>query len=251
MKHIVFGSGKRNFVILPGLSVHSIMGAAEAIAAAYRDFTDGYTVYVFDRPDDIRNCRTVRDMAAETAATMHDLHLTDADLFGASQGGMIAQYIAIDHPELVRSLILGSTLAQPNATFRTVIGEWVRHADIRDENGLLESFADRVYSEATLQAYRETIISANRGICEEEFRRFSVLAAACLSFDSRAELSSVRCPALVLGSEGDRVVTAEGSRQLAAGIGCELYLYDARYGHGVYDEAPDYRYRCLDFLRRH
>ena len=38
MKHIVFGSGTKNFVILPGLSVHSVMGLADAIAEAYKDF---------------------------------------------------------------------------------------------------------------------------------------------------------------------------------------------------------------------
>ncbi len=248
MEYFAFGSGKRKFVILPGLSVHSVMGAADAVAAAYKDFTDTYTVYVFDRAKHIGDGYTVRDMAADTADAMQALHIADADVFGASQGGMIAQYLAIDRPELVHSMILGSTLAKPNDTFLSVIAEWVRLADNRDERGLSESFAERVYSGATLDAYRDTLIAANLGIREEEYRRFSVLAKACLTFDCSALLGAVRCPVLVLGAEGDRVVTAEGSRQIAEAIGCALYLYGEGYGHGVYDEAPDYRQRCLDFL---
>mgnify|MGYP000509005964 FL=1 len=54
MKHIVFGSGTKNFVILPGLSVHSVMGLADAIAEAYKDFCEEYTVYVFDRAENIQ-----------------------------------------------------------------------------------------------------------------------------------------------------------------------------------------------------
>ena len=49
MDYIVFGSGEKSFIILPGLAIHSVMGSADAIAAAYADFTDDYTVYVFDR----------------------------------------------------------------------------------------------------------------------------------------------------------------------------------------------------------
>lgn len=75
------------------------------------------------------------------------------------------------------------------------------------------------------------------------------IAEACGTFDCSDALSAIRCPVLVLGSEGDRVVTAESSTQLAEALGCELYLYDGSYGHGVYDEAPDYKQRCLDFLR--
>ena len=92
------------------------------------------------------------------------------------------------------------------------------------------------------------LISSNLGISDEEYSRFIILAEACKTFDCFDALSAVQCPVLAIGSEGDRVVTAEGSRQIADALGCELYLYGDSYGHGVYDEAPDYRERCLDFL---
>ena len=44
MDYIVFGEGDKSFIILPGLSIHSVMGSAELIAEAYKDFTDEYTV---------------------------------------------------------------------------------------------------------------------------------------------------------------------------------------------------------------
>lgn len=248
MNYAVFGCGKKSLVILPGMSVHSVMGSADAIAEAYQAFSETYTVYVFDRVKDIKSGYTVKDMAEDTAAAMQALNITEADIFGASQGGMIALCLAIDHPELVHKMILGSTLARANDTCRKVLDEWIRLAEAKDEEGLLAGFADRVYSEATLNAYRETLISSNRGIGDEEYRRFIILAEACVSFDCFDKLSAIQCPVLVLGAERDQVVTAEGSKQIAEALGCEIHLYDDNYGHGVYDEAPDYKQRCLDFL---
>ena len=249
MDYVVFGSGEKTFVILPGLSIHSVMGSAEAIAAAYQSFAEEYTVYVFDRAKDLKEGYTVRDMAEDTAKAMEALHIEGADVFGASQGGMMAQYLATDHPALVHKLILGSTLSKPNDTFLNVVDTWISLAEARDEEGLLASFADQIYGKATLEAYRDYLITSNRGITEEEYQRFIILANACKTFDCYDALSSIQCPALVLGSEGDQVVTAEGSREIAEKLNCPLYLYGAQYGHGVYDEAQDYKQRCLDFLQ--
>lgn len=248
MKHIKFGSGKENFVILPGLSIHSIMRAADAIKAAYDEFTEKYTVYVFDRADNIASGYTVRDMAMDTADAMKALGIEKADIFGASQGGMIALYLAIDHPELVNKIILASTLAKPNDNFNHVIDEWIELAEKKDEIGLLNSFAEKVYSAKTLAAYGEILVTSNLGISDEEYRRFIILAEACMSYNCFDELSQIKCPAYVIGAEGDNVTTPDGSVQLAEALKCGLYLYSSEFGHGVYDEAPDYRRRCLDYL---
>ena len=248
MDYVVFGSGEKNFVIIPGLSVHSVMGSAEAIADAYSSFTEEYTVYVFDRAKNISEGYSVRDMAADTAAAMKELGIDEADVFGASQGGMITMYLAIDYPELVNKAVLGSTLSRPNETFNEVVQEWISLAQAEDETGLIGSFLDRVYSKNTLDAYRDYLMETNAGITDEEYERFLILANALTTFDCYDELSKISCPVLVLGCEGDHVVTAEGSKEIAGVLNCELYLYDDTYGHGVYDEAADYKERCYTFL---
>ncbi len=247
-EYIRFGNGEKTFIILPGLSVHSVIGSADAIADAYKDFREEYTVYVFDRAKSLSDGYTVWDMAEDTAAAMQALNIKIADVFGASQGGMIAQCLSARYPELVHKLILGSTLAEPNDRFREVLEEWIQLAESRNEPELINRFVCEVYSENTLKIYRDVLVSSNADIREEEFCRFLILAKACRNFNCRAELSAVRCPTLVLGAEGDRVTTAESSKQIAAALDCRIYLYGKEYGHGVYDEAPDYRRRCLNFL---
>lgn len=248
MDYIVFGNGEKSFVILPGLSVHSVMGLADSIADAYKCFTEEYTVYLFDRPKTLQEGTTIRDLAASTAEAMKAVGIENAYIFGASQGGMIAQYIGIDHPELVTKMILGSTLSKQNATFEAVGKEWLSLAEKKDENSLLEKFVDDIYSENTLNAYRDMLISSNTGITDEEYERLVILIKSCMTFDCYEELSEIQCSVLVLGSEGDKVVTAEASKEIAEALNCEIYLYDTSYGHGVYDEAPDYKQRCMDFF---
>ena len=250
LDYAVFGAGERAFLILPGLSVHSVLGSAQAVADAYKDFAARYTVYLFDQVKDVREGYSIEDMAGDTAAAMRALGIEGADVFGASMGGMVALRLAIDAPELVNRLVLASTEAKPNATSTRVIGEWIHLAEERDETGLLQSFMEAVYSEATLRKYGNYLVSSNVGITDEEFRRFAILARACESFDCSDKLASVTCPTLVLGSRGDRVLGAEGSEQIAEALGCEIYLYGGNYGHAVYDEAPDFRQRMLDFLTR-
>lgn len=250
MDYIAFGSGEKAFVILPGLSVHSVTQVGDAVRAAYSSFCDEYTVYLFDRTKHIEEGCTIRDLARDTASAMKAVGVESADVFGASQGGMIAIMLAQDYPSLVRKLILGSTLSRTNETFLSVASMWLEKAEERNEDGLLSSFVDYVYSENTLSIYRKTLIDSNRGITEEEWKRFIILLSSCLEYDSYGELKKIQCPVLVLASEGDRVVTAEASREIESLIGCEIYIYPALYGHAVYDEAPDYKKRCLDFLRK-
>jgi pimeloyl-ACP methyl ester carboxylesterase len=47
----------------------------------------------------------LRDMAADTIGLMDHLGIDSAHLVGASMGGMVAQTLAIEHPERVRSLV--------------------------------------------------------------------------------------------------------------------------------------------------
>ena len=91
-----FGKGSKTLVILPGLSIQSVMAAADAIAAAYQSLEDSFTVYVFDRRAELPAAYSVRKMAQDTAEAFQFLGLENVCIFGASQGGMLALVIAIE-----------------------------------------------------------------------------------------------------------------------------------------------------------
>ena len=112
LDYITFGNGTRPLIMIQGLNTRGIRDAAVSLAYMYRIFAKDYKVYLFDRRPDVREGITVRDMASDIALAMDTLGVTRADVFGVSQGGMIAQYLAIDSPDLVNKLVLAVTLSK-------------------------------------------------------------------------------------------------------------------------------------------
>lgn len=250
MKYARFGNGEKILVIIPGLSIKDVTDVAEVVEGAYHKFTEEYTVYLFDRRANAKEGYTIRNMADDTVAVMKKLGIENADIFGASQGGMMAMYIAVHYPKLVRSIVLASTASRLNDEFEKVYKNWIFLGKNNDSIALATAFADDVYSKGTLANNRDTIINGNSDCTKEQLEHFVIMAQALDTLDIYEQLENIKCEVLVIGSEGDKVVGVEGQKEIAKKLGCEFYMYGPEYGHGVYDEAPDYLDRIKGFLER-
>ena len=142
---ITFGCGAKPLIMIQGLNTRGIKGAALSLAWMYRIFAKDYKVYLFDRRPVVREGITVRDMACDIAAAMDRLQIRKADVFGVSQGGMIAQYLAIDRPELVNKLVLAVTLSKSNETAERVIGSWIDMTQRGEMKALVTDMAEKMY----------------------------------------------------------------------------------------------------------
>lgn len=249
IEYFSFGTGKRPFIILPGVSARSVMLSEMTIRSAYRVFEDLYTVYVFDRRRNMPDPYPVRRMAADTAEVMRALGIRDADVFGASQGGMMAMCIAIDNPELVHKIALGSTAAYADEYVIGWTRRWVELAESGDITALTSELIDCLFSEKTIGRYKDFLIHMNDGITEDDLRRFIIQTQAIDGYNITDELDRIKCPAFVIGAEGDKLLSADYSRYIAEKLGCPLYLYGGDYGHCVFDEAPDYKQRLMNFFQ--
>lgn len=251
MDYFRFGSGKKVFVILPGLAVQSVMGAAGAVEEAYADFKEDYTVYLFDRRKDLPEVYEIRDMARDTASAMKELGLSDVYLFGASQGGMIAQVIAIEHPDLVRKMVLGSTSAHVREDQYRVLEKWIALAEEGDPCALYLAFGEELYPPALFEASREALIRAGKTVTEEDLRRFIILARGIRGFDVTGDLDRITCPVLAIGVFEDRVLDSDATMEIAEKLDIRpdfrLFMYIG-YGHAAFDTAPDYRTRIAAFF---
>ena len=248
MDYCRFGTGEKNLVILPGLSVTPVTPSAELIAQSFALFADAYTVWLFDVPADLPEDCTIEDIADATADAMRSLGIGQADVFGASMGGMIAQCIAEDTPELVDHLILGSTAAYCSDATREKITEWIALARTGDGEALSLSMAGDIYTPDIVEANLDVFRSQGQAYTEDDLQHFITLATAITRFDRRGRLADIVCPVLVLSCEADAVMPLEVQQQLAGALVAEQYCYGPEYSHAVYDEAADYHDRMLDFL---
>ena len=251
MQFFRFGAGARTLVILPGLSVQSVMGSAEAVAAAYAPMTEDYTIYVFDRREILPEIYTVPDMARDTAEAMLALGLKDVYLFGASQGGMMALVIAIEYPALVKKLVLGSASAHVQPEQFRVIERWIALAEANDPVGLYLAFGEEIYPPAVFEQFREALVAAGKTVTEAELRRFITLAKGIEGFDVSERVAEIQCPVLAIGVYEDAVLDADATMEIAEKLDprpdFRLYLYMG-YGHAAFDTAPDYRERIKRFF---
>ncbi len=249
MDCIRFGSGKDVLVMIPGVGdgLKTVRGTAKAFALLYRKLAKRYTVYVFSRRNDLPWDWTTRDMAADLAEAMELLKLPASFVIGVSQGGMIAQWLAIDHPEKVRKLLLTVTYSRPNPTVREVIGGWMRMAEAGNYQAIMTDTAEKSYSEKYLRIARPMYALLGNVGKPSSFERFMIQARSCLNHDTYERLGEIRCPVLVLGGDEDRIVTGEGSREMASRIpDSRLFMYEG-LGHGLYEEAKDFQDRIIAF----
>ena len=247
MDYFKFGHGERSMVILPGASVKSVMQSGDAVAAAYAQFGEKYTVYVFDVTTRLFDGCTIADMAADTAQAMTLLGISDADVFGCSLGGMMGQDIAVNHPELVHKLALGSTISRQSEMSTATVGSWYNLASASDAAALNHDVFSRIYSPAFYEQYADVLAAMENDATEDEMRRFAYVMNACGKFDIYDRLEEITCPVLVIGSWDDNTLSGESCVEIAEKLRCELFMYKG-YGHAVYDEAPDYKQHLLDFF---
>ena len=252
MDYIRFGNGTRTLVMLPGLgdSLRSVRGAAVPMAILYREFARKFTVYSFSRIDPMPAPYTTRDMARDLAQAMARLGIEKADIFGVSMGGMIAQWLAIDHPEKVERLILAVTCPEPNPILLKSLAEWVTLAKSGDHGAFLKSNLRRIYSEGYCRKNLWMVPILGLLTKPKSYERFFIQANACREHNALAKLPGIRARTLVIGGEQDKALGGAASRTIAAAIpGAELKMYP-QWGHGLYEEAKDFNGVLLEFLAR-
>lgn len=249
MDCISFGRGEKALILIPGVGdgLKTVEGTAFPFSVMYRKLAKRYRVYAFSRINNLPDGYTTRDMAKDTSAAMDALGIKSAYIVGVSQGGMIAQYLAIDHPEKVEKLILCVTLSRPNGVVTDVVNRWIEMAKKSDYAGIMMDTAERSYSEKYLKKARAMYGLVSKMGKPDSFERFIIQARSCITHDAYDELSAISCPTLIIGGSEDKIVSPEASLEINERIkGSELKMYDG-LGHGTYEEAKDFLDRIISF----
>lgn len=250
MAYASFGHGERVFIILPGLSdgLATVKGKALFLAKPYSSFFNHFTVYMFSRKNEMPSGYSIRDMARDQAEAMRLLNIRQASVMGVSQGGMIAQYLAIDHPELIDRLILAVTAPCVSPIIRDNVEKWISFAEQGNHRDLMIDTAENSYSSGYLKKYRKLYPFIGSIGKPKSYDRFLVNARAILGFDALEEVNQIACPTLIVGGNDDKIVGIRASYEIHERItGSKLFIYPG-LGHAAYEEAKDFNQRVLEFI---
>lgn len=250
--YVSFGSGNRTLVVLPGLSdgLATVKGKAGILALPYRKYFKEFTVYMFSRKNKMPESYSIREMAQDQVQAMKELGIKKACILGVSQGGMIAQYIAIDHPDVTEKLVLAVTAPYANKVISRAVSTWIKMAERGDHTALMIDTAEKMYSQKYLHRNRKLLLLLAKFTKPKSYERFLRNANAILEFDARKELSKISCPTLVIAGENDFTVGNRAPFELKHLIpDCKLYIYK-KLGHGAFEEGRDFYKRVFYFLSK-
>ncbi|MEV5597105.1 alpha/beta hydrolase [Streptomyces sp. NPDC052496] len=184
---------------------------------------------------------TLSDLADDITGLLDVLRLDSVHLVGASLGGMIAQTVAVEHPERVRSLTsMMSTTGDPavgrsDPTALTVLGTppQDRRHFIAWQLRALRAVASPGFAFDEAAVVQRAERAYDRG--HDPAGMVRQFAAAMASGDRTAQLRTLRVPALVIHGTDDVMIGASGGRATAAAVpGAELALIDGM-GHSLPD----------------
>ncbi len=247
MDYITFGKGTKPLIMIQGLSTARIKGLGFFISLMYRFFAKDYKVYLFDRRDQLWEGISVEDFANDLAIAMDKFKIKKAHIIGVSQGGMIAQYLAINRPDLVDKLILVVTLSRNNSTVQAVIKNWITLVKQNDIKHFVEDMTRRMYSDTYFKRYKFLIPLLNILKKPKNLQRFIILAESCLTCNTYDNLKAIECPVFVIGAGKDEIVTGKASKEIAKQLNCKIHIYE-NAGHAVHQECKDFNQRVYDFL---
>lgn len=240
MNYFKFGKGKKNLIIIPGVSVKSVMEFKDGIINQYNIFSNEFSIYVFERRNNIYDGYTIEDMAIDLIKVLDYLKLSDLYIISVSQGGMISSIMALKRPDLIKKLVITSSTDHVDDNALKIFDEWIDFAANYKKEELALSFLKYVYTKSFAEKFKDIAIQQGMTYTKEELDKFKIITKALVGYDLSNNISNLKNDTLIICGKEDLIFDYKDSINLNKKIkNSEIYIYD-NYAHALYDEASNY-----------
>jgi pimeloyl-ACP methyl ester carboxylesterase len=226
----------------PLLLVHGLMVTGDMFAPVVGQFAKRHRVIVPDLRGHGRSRRlpppyTAAQLASDLSHLLDHLGIGSTAVLGYSQGGAIAQQLALDSPKLCSRLVLACTYAFNMASFREQLeGRLMPH--------LIRALGMRRLAEIVMSLGARDLDNQRRNwlidlIADQDPKLMLTAWNEMLAFDSRRRLSEIKCPTLVIAASGDTAVPIHHAKMLHDGIAGSQLVIIPSAGHSLIWTHPD------------
>ncbi len=192
-----------------------------------------------DKPAEV----TIRLMADDAAGLLRELGIERAHVLGISMGGMIAQELALNHPQAVRGLVLGCTFCGPAHGVHLPPQTLARLGQVGSMP--LEQRIEQFWLITVTQGFIDTHKEFLDGIIKTHlstptpWETFGRQFVAVQSFDTYDRLPQIEAPTLIVQGDEDVLIPAQNADILNQRIpGSKVRIING-VGHCFFWEKPE------------
>jgi 3-oxoadipate enol-lactonase len=187
------------------------------------------------------------ELADDAAALLRALGLAPAQVVGLSMGGMVAQYLAIRHPDLVRSLVLlGTACTLPDEARK----QMVARGEIARQDGMcavLGATLERWFTPAALTT--ELAKRCEKQLLENDVESWAACWRAISRLDTLPLLNRIKVPTLVMTGDRDLSTPPAAAKMIADNIpGAVLTIVEGAPHMGPFEFPGTYLRPVVVFL---
>ena len=234
LPYVRLGNSSRRLVVFDGLDfAHRPPSGLDLrmTSGMYKGLARDFTVYMVGRKPGLPQGYTLRDMSDDYAVMIKEELGAPVDVMGISTGGTIAQYFAVDYPQLIRRLVLALTgykLTEEAAELQKHMGELARQGKWR---AAYAAMMEGVYPSGFKKYFFKCLIWLVGGMdAPKDASDGLVEIEAEDKHDFWERLPDIKVPTLVIGGDQDFFYPiAETAERIPK---AKLVLYEG-FGHNV------------------
>lgn len=234
--YVRFGEGEKILLVFgggPGNSLPS--GFMLRVFGHFKQLSKHFQICAMARKSGFPEGYTTRDMAEDYATVIRDeFDGKPCDVMGTSYGGLIAQHLAADHPELVHRLVIAMSCYrfsdegnELDMKFAELLSEGKKKEALRSLEPIMEGGKIKKKLLKFFMGYIGPLMWKDT----DKPSDLLVEGKAEMAHNSKNRLAEIKAPTLVIGGDKDYYCPAELLRETADGIpNAKLVLYEGK-GH--------------------
>ncbi|MGH7565720.1 MAG: alpha/beta fold hydrolase, partial [Gemmatimonadota bacterium] len=193
----------------------------------------------------------------DVAAFMQTLGIAQAHVSGLSLGAAVGMWLAIEHPEKVKSLSLHSGWTKSDPFLRTVAEGWQVMAGAMGSVPEMVTLAifpwcltPELY--AARPEYVQSLADFVKSRPAQPLEAFIQHSNAVIAHDVEAQLGRITAPTQITFGRQDMLTSTRFADRLREGIrDSELWIFEGCAHAPIYEKVEEFNERSLAFLQRH